>query len=968
MKKITFILFLATYFGFAQQQTVTYSVSPSSFEETTAVTITINGNSINEATWGVVGNSLYMWAWAFDLNDTTPKGTPLNGTWDNSDEASKFTYNVGTDTYTKTITPTTYYNATSIGKMGFLIKAKNGTGDKKSQDILVEVGLLTVNLTNPLQNSATILASGGSLTITANNTNGLANYNLKANGNSINTNPSTSSYSFTHTNITSNQNYELDVTQGPITITKKFSVIVNPNIVPETIPSGLVEGINYNSGDATKATLVLDAPGKDFVYVAGSFNNWQPGLSYAMKKDATPGSTKFWLELTGLISSTNYTYQYWVVDQTPTSGSPALVKTADPYSTLVLNNDEDPYIPAGNYPSLPAYPAGQEREVTVLQTGQTPYPWSTATNSFVKPDKDKLVVYEVLVRDFDANRSFQNLIDRIDYFKNLKINAIELMPIMEFDGNESWGYNTSFHMALDKAYGTSSKLKEFIDLCHQNGIAVILDVALNHAFGRNPMNRMWMNDPDGDGWGGPASDNPYFNVTATHSYSVGNDFNHQSNYTKNYVKRVVKQWIEEYKIDGFRWDLTKGFTQNCTGSDACTNSYQQDRVDVLREYADYSWGLDATHYAIFEHLGNDNEEQQWANYRINESPSKGVMMWGKMTNEYNQLSMGYNSSNNIERMGYDSHGFTGKRVIGYPESHDEERLMYKNLNYGQSSNPAHDVKNLNIALSRMSAIGAVSLLVPGPKMIWHFGALGWEKSIWTCNNGTVNTDFDGGVPSGDCKLDTKPQPQWANNWLADVNRNKIYFDWAKMISLKTTEPIFNVNITVDSGFDIQSGNILTPRLFIWDNTMPSTQLRNVVVLTNFDVSSQNVVPNFPYTGTWYNLMDNSSFEVTNTSATISIEAGGFRIYGNKPSTLGTDKFELNGEIYLYPNPASDYFTLNTITSKVEIYSINGQLVKSFNANQLKENQYTISDLNKGIYLVKILNENNEQKVMKLIKQ
>ena len=72
-------------------------------------------------------------------------------------------------------------------------------------------------------------------------------------------------------------------------------------------------------------------------------------------------------------------------------------------------------------------------------------------------------------------------------------------------------------------------------------------------------------------------------------------------------------------------------------------------------------------------------------------------------------------------MGYDSRGFTGKRLMGYAESHDEERLMYKNLQYGQSSNPAHDVKNLNVALSRMSAIGAVSLLVPGPKMIWHFG-------------------------------------------------------------------------------------------------------------------------------------------------------------------------------------------------------------------------------------------------------
>ncbi|SHF94761.1 Por secretion system C-terminal sorting domain-containing protein [Flavobacterium fluvii] len=971
MKKITLLfLFFLSIKAFAQQQTVTYTVSPASFEETTAITITINGNSVNEATWGVVGNALYMWAWAFDLNDTTQKGTPLNGTWNASDEASRFTYNSISDTYTKTITPTTYYNTTGIGKIGFLIKAKDGTGDKKSQDILVEVGLLSVNLTTPLQNSTNIVASGGSLNIAANNTNGVASYNLKANGVSINTNPSTSSYAYSHTNITTNQNYELEVTQGPTTIIKKFSAIVNPGTVSQAMPAGLVDGINYNSGDATKATLVLDAPLKDFVYVAGSFNNWLPTTTYAMKKDNVSG--KFWLELTGLVSGTNYTYQYWVVDETPIANTPSVVKTADPYSTLVLN-EEDTSIPVGNYPNLPAYPAGQEREVTVLLTGQTPYAWSTSTTNFVKPEKDKLVVYEVLVRDFDANRSYQNLIDRIDYFKNLKINAIELMPVMEFDGNESWGYNTSFHMALDKAYGTSAKLKEFVDLCHQNGIAVILDVALNHAFGRNPMDRMWMDDPDGDGWGGPSSENPYFNMSARHSYSVGNDFNHQQPRTKNYVKRVIKQWIEEYKIDGFRWDLTKGFTQNCpyTGSssvqDNCTNIYQQDRVDVLKEYADYSWSLDPTHYAIFEHLGNDNEEQQWANYRIAETPSKGVMMWGKMTDRYNELSMGQSGDKNIERMGYDSRGFTGKRLMGYAESHDEERLMYKNLQYGQSSNPAHDVKNLNVALSRMSAIGAVSLLVPGPKMIWHFGELGWEKSIWTCNNGTVNTDYDGGVPSGDCKLDTKPQPQWTNNWLGDVNRNKIYFDWAKMIALKTTEPIFNATITANSGFDIQSGTY-TPRLFIWDNSLPSTQLKNIVVLTNLDVTTQNVVPDFPYTGTWYNLMDNAPVQVTSTTATIAIEAGGFRIYGNKSSSLGTDKFEVNGEIYLYPNPTSDYFKLNTNSSKVEIYSITGQLVKSFNAKQSKENQFSISDLNKGIYVVKALNENSEVKVMKLLKQ
>jgi len=204
--------------------------------------------------------------------------------------------------------------------------------------------------------------------------------------------------------------------------------------------------------------------------------------------------------------------------------------------------------------------------------------------------------------------------------------------------------------------------------------------------------------------------------------------------------------------------------------------------------------------------------------------------------------------------------------------------------------------------------------------------------------------------------------------LGDPNRNKIYFDWAKMITLKTTEPVFNVNITVNSGFDIQSGNTITPRLFLWDNTLPSTQLKNVVILTNFDVNAQNVIPDFPYTGTWYNLMDNSTIDVTSTTATIAIEAGGYRIYGNKPSTLGTDSFEVNGEMYLYPNPTSNYFTLNTTVSKVEIYAITGQLVKSFKGDLSKENQYPINDLKQGLYIVKAWNNNNKFKSIKLLKQ
>jgi len=945
-------MLLVCWSVFSQQQTATHTISPATFEETTSITITVDGSSINEATWGVTGNALYMWAWSYDSNDANERDCPTNGTWTNSNEANRFTYNAVSNTYTLTFVPNVFFNRNGLGRIGFLIKAKDGTGDKKSQNILAEVGTFQVTLNTPAQNSTTILSSGGSLNITATNTNGNASYTLKSNGTVLNTAAATASYSFNHANITGNQNYELEVLQSTTTIVKKFSVVVNPSVVSETIPAGLVDGINYNANDATKATLVLDAPLKDFVYVAGSFNNWQPTNAYAMKKDATAGSTKFWLELTGLTAGTNYTYQYWVGKEAPLANSPKLVKTADPYSTLVLSPFDDGGIPSASFPNIPAYPTGQEREVTWFKTGQAPFAWSQATTNFEKPAKEKLVVYEVLVRDFDSRRNYQDLIDKIDYFKNLKVNAIQLMPVMEFEGNESWGYNTSFHMALDKYYGTPEKLKEFIDLCHQNGIAVILDIALNHAFGRNPMVRMWMNDPENDGWGTPTVENPYFNTVAKHSYSVGEDFNHQLPRTQNYVKRVVEHWIKEFKIDGFRWDLTKGFTQNAQGSDAQTDAYQQDRVDVLKKYADFSWATDPSHYVIFEHLGTDTEEKEWANYK------DGIMLWGKMTEQYNELSMGW-PNKNISRMSSASRGFTKQRLMGYAESHDEERLMYKNLQFGNSTNAAHNVKTLNVALSRMSAIGAVSLLVPGPKMIWHFGELGWESSIFTCNNGTVNDQSATIV--GDCKLDTKPQPQWTGNWLGNSERSKIYNDWAKMISLKINEPVFLGDVT------ISSTNSVTPNIKITNTTLASTALKDVLIVANFGVVATSVATGFQYTGTWYDLMNNSELNVTNVNQTITLQPGEFKILGNKTATLAIEDYEKEASIRLYPNPASNYFTLSTATTKVEIFTISGQKVKQFEGTEAVDQQFSISDLNKGMYLVKAQNAEKQTQVLKLIK-
>lgn len=949
MKKI--LLSLVTLIPTALISQVTTNPSPIEIDQ--AVTITVDANSADTDCNGF-NNPTKVYMHAGIGNDSNQWGYDIVGNWGQDDGVGEMTNN-GDGTWSITITPNTYFTLTageeaSATKMGMVFRNEDGSQELKANgcnDFFLNVGAFQVNMINPSNstNGIIVLNSGGGTQILATNTNGLANYALYVNGNGtpIHTQNNTSFYNgYLFSNLAENQYCELVITQGGSSITKFFDIIVNATTNAD-MPSGMRDGINYDSGDNTKATLVLDVPNKDFVYVAGSFNGWQPDSSYAMKQES--GTSLFWIELTGLTPGTDYTYQYWVGDKTnvPTD-SPELVKTADPYSTLVLSPFDDPWIPASTYPSIPTYPNGQEREVTVLKTGQTLYNWQVT--NFNKPKKEDLIIYEVLVRDFDADRNFQDLIDRIDYFKNLNINAIQLMPVMEFEGNESWGYNTSFHMALDKFYGTKDKFKELIDLCHQNGIAVILDIALNHAFGRNPMNRMWMVDGDKDGWGDPSSENPYFNTSATHSYSVGSDFNHSQSRTQNYVQRVVEHWIEEFKIDGFRWDLTKGFTQNCSSGAQCTEQYQADRVAILKQYADYSWSLDPDHYVIFEHLGSAagsaTEETEWSNYRLDEG--KGIMLWGKMTDPYNQLTMGYNSNNDISRMGHTSHGFTGKRLVGYAESHDEERLMYKNLQFGNSSG-GYDVTNLNTALQRMSALGAVSLTIPGPKMIWHFAELGMENSIYTCNNGTVN---DESGTDGNCKLDTKPQPQWVNSWLSDPNRSQIYNDWSRINALKINEDVFEGNYSITT-------NTLTPKIYIWDDAIPSTSLKNVVILANFNVTSQNVVPNFPYTGDWYDLMDpsgSSSINVTNTASAINIPAGEFRIYGNKASTLSTTDVVLNKNFTIYPNPASTSFKVNKAVDKVSIFDITGKEIIAYLGHFKSEHNFDVSKLSKGIYVVK----------------
>lgn len=853
MKKL-FVLVLFTLFlnfGFAQVQNGVFSTTPATFTENDEITITVSNVDLSE--WGV--SDVYLWAWYTDSNGSQAN-SPTNGTWTSSDETQKMTDN-GDGTYSYTMTPSTFYGATDISEIGMLVKAKDGTGDKKTQDFTKDVGGYQLVLTAPSQ-TTTIVTSGTDFTIEA-TASANSSFILSANGTLVdNSVTSSTTYSFNYV-VNTTTNFELVVSNGTETLTENFTLAVSPTVTEEAVPDGLLDGINFNESDPTKATLVLYAPGKEFVHVIGDFNNWEIDDNYLMKKDAS--QDRFWIELTGLTPNFDHLYQYLVEFD---------INIADPYSTLILDgygNDDD--IDDTTYPDLPSYPSGQSHAITVLRTGETDYTWQTT--DFEPPAKEDLVVYEILIRDFDALHSFDAVKNRLDYLEALGINAIELMPVSEFDGNDSWGYNPSFHMALDKYYGTKDALKSFIDECHSRDIAVILDVVYNHASGQNPYYRMW--NTDNGGTGGQASDdNPFFNATATHSYSVFNDFNHQQQATKDYVNRTVTYWINEFKIDGMRWDLTKGFTQNCTSSDEnCTNSTQPDRIEVLKGYADNQWASDEDFYVIFEHLGQIEEEEQWANYRVDEG--KGILLWNKMSDPYNEATMGYNESSksDFSNVSYVSKGFDQPSAVSYMESHDEERLMYKNLLYGNSEG-SYDITDESTALGRMQTAGAFFFTVPGPKMIWQFGELGYDISI------------DEGGRTGNKPI------LW--EYTTEPDRYAIYETWQDLIALKLEEPIF---ATTDFSLDLDAATGLKT-IHLTDNTATGDEIKYVTIVGNFGVTSQEIVPDFQETGTWYNLLNNNDpWEVTNTTSTIALQPGEFIVFADNPSLALIDPNDLDAD-------------------------------------------------------------------------
>lgn len=667
----------------------------------------------------------------------------------------------------------------------------------------------------------------------------------------------------------------------------------NTPIAP--VPSGREEGITIVNNQTVY--FQLRAPGKAFAYLMGDFNNWQLDANYEMQR--SPDGNFFHIEISGLTPGTEYAYQYYV-------GTEGL-RIADPYAEKVLDPWNDGFIPASTYPNLKPYPVGKTNfPVGVINTQPPVYNWDNSYN-YTRPNKAQLVVYELLVRDFDDRRTYRSVIDRLDYLDSLGINAIQLLPVMEFEGNESWGYNPMFFMAPDKYYGPANDLKMLVDSCHKRGIAVILDIALNHAFGQNPMVRLYF-DPTAGQFGQPTAESPWFNEVPKHDFNVGYDFNHESPATRYFSKRVIEHWVREYKIDGYRFDLSKGMTQrNTLGSVGAWNAYDQSRIDIWQDYRDHLLAIDSNLYLILEHFADNPEETVLSDM--------GFMLWGNANHQYNEATMGFQS--NLSGAGHNSRGWNDMHLKGFMESHDEERLQFRNSQFGRVT-AAYSARDFETGVARTKAAANILFAIPGPKMIWQFGEVAYDFPINYCPDGTI---------SEGCRTANKPI-RW--DYMTDTTRMGLFAVYSKMIRFRTTHPIFK-----------GKNYLMNAHPFLKTVTITGDSGQYLVATANFDFAAQNLNLTWPDTGWWYELHTGDSLEITSTSQPLEMERGGYRLYTNFKVQLEPTPVDTTPP----PPPASDFtsygpnpfqtgmrFMLGTTVpdqAVIRIYTLTGQLVWSY---------------------------------------
>ncbi|MDS3861518.1 alpha-amylase family glycosyl hydrolase [Thermosynechococcaceae cyanobacterium BACA0444] len=275
----------------------------------------------------------------------------------------------------------------------------------------------------------------------------------------------------------------------------------------------------------------LFAPYNKAVALIGSFSAWED----IPMQQGEDGYFRAQVEL----EDGTYHYKFRVQSKSWFVEPDQWLEVVDPYATDIDNSTQNGVVQIKN---------GQK----IVDT----YIWKHDNKPL--PSDRELVIYELHVADFSGGEpdryvrgKYKHVVEKLDFLADLGINAIELMPLKEYPGDYSWGYNPRYFFAAESSYGSTDELKNLIDECHARGIRVIMDGIYNHSESSSPLTQIdhdyWYHhsprDPDNN-WG------PEFNY----------DFYDENLDVKpawTFIGDVVRYWIEEYHVDGIRYDAAR---------------------------------------------------------------------------------------------------------------------------------------------------------------------------------------------------------------------------------------------------------------------------------------------------------------------------------------------------------------------------------------------------------------------------
>ncbi len=625
-----------------------------------------------------------------------------------------------------------------------------------------------------------------------------------------------------------------------------------PELVEEAFPT--TDDIGVFERTDGSITFSLLAPGKAFVSLVGDFNGWDPD-SGLLKYD--PAQDIFWTNM--MLEPGSHEYMYKLNGE-------KLV--GDPFATDVNWTDA-----AGNE----HWSASNQK--CVVHIGVDDFPWTD--DEYVRPEMKDLIVYETLIRDLTATRDINGMIGKLDYLADLGINAIELMPPTEFPGENSWGYNPAFFMAVESAYGTPAEMKEFVNQAHQRGIAVIVDLVFNHTDGSSPYYQMYGDDytyspyihDESNAWGFP-------------------DFDHARNGTRKLMSATVRHWINEYHIDGFRYDHTPGV--GWSGATDFGISY----------FANEAYLANNQVYQIAEHFDSDiwdlinttHINSHW--HDVFHDQMKANLRQGQFEGSY------YGDMEDTELgISYAAHGFPDAATcVNYIESHDEHRIIFE--------------AQTNTAISHEQALQKARL---APQVL--FSSTGIPMFYMGAEVG-MDTERT---------LDYNPV-QWDN--LDSPENAAIFYQYEKMIWLRNNYPALrsnNINVVLKSDWQ---------KSIVFHRVLDGSA---VVVAINFGTSDQTLDLEFPWAGTWYEYTEDDTMDIeSNWFGSYTLPASSARIFTNERHWVGTEEKPsqpLSYSLYpAFPNPFNPSTTLRfdlPVASQVrlKIFDIRGREVWSHNSNQ-----------------------------------